>query len=174
MSRPAFDRDGTMIPSGAMPALSITEPWATLMAIGVKRIETRSWRTAYRGPIALHAAKKFTGAEWELTCTDSPINRALRDGGVPWSEIGTHLCIADVFASSRGHVIATARLVKCVLITDANRGQVPEAEWTFGNFAAGRFAWVFRDVVRLPEPVPAKGALGLWSWKPPSELRGAA
>lgn len=38
-----------------MKALSLWQPWATLIQVGVKWIETRSWRTAYRGPLAIHA-----------------------------------------------------------------------------------------------------------------------
>lgn len=41
-----------------MKALTIWQPWASLLACGVKKYETRSWATQYRGPIAIHAAKK--------------------------------------------------------------------------------------------------------------------
>lgn len=41
-----------------MKALTIWQPWATAIAIGAKRIETRSWETHYRGPIAIHAAAR--------------------------------------------------------------------------------------------------------------------
>lgn len=41
-----------------MKALTLWQPWATLVALGVKTIETRSWSTSYRGPLAIHAAKK--------------------------------------------------------------------------------------------------------------------
>lgn len=40
-----------------MKLLSLWEPWATLMAIGAKRIETRSWSTPYRGWLAIHASE---------------------------------------------------------------------------------------------------------------------
>lgn len=40
-----------------MNALTLMQPWATLVAIGAKRIETRSWATRYRGPSAIHAAR---------------------------------------------------------------------------------------------------------------------
>ena len=39
-----------------MKVITLTQPWATLVAIGAKRIETRSWPTRYRGPLAIHAA----------------------------------------------------------------------------------------------------------------------
>lgn len=42
-----------------MKALSLTQPWATLVATGAKQIETRSWSTKYRGPLYIHAAKGF-------------------------------------------------------------------------------------------------------------------
>jgi hypothetical protein len=38
-----------------MKGLTLTQPWATLVAIGAKRIETRSWPTRYRGLLAIHA-----------------------------------------------------------------------------------------------------------------------
>ena len=41
-----------------MKAITIWQPWASLLACGGKRFETRSWATSYRGPIAIHAAKK--------------------------------------------------------------------------------------------------------------------
>ncbi|MBP2659020.1 MAG: hypothetical protein H6Q69_2052 [Firmicutes bacterium] len=40
-----------------MKAITILEPWASLIACGAKKIETRSWSTQYRGLIAIHAAK---------------------------------------------------------------------------------------------------------------------
>lgn len=44
-----------------MKALSIQEPWATRIAQGKKTIETRTWKTSYRGPILLCASKKPEG-----------------------------------------------------------------------------------------------------------------
>lgn len=44
-----------------MKALTIRQPWASLIAAGVKTIETRSWSTKYRGPLAIHAGKRRPG-----------------------------------------------------------------------------------------------------------------
>ena len=41
-----------------MKAITIWQPWASLIACGAKKYETRSWPTKYRGPIAIHAAAK--------------------------------------------------------------------------------------------------------------------
>lgn len=43
----------------AIRGLTLTQPWATLVALGEKHYETRSWDTGYRGLVAIHAAKKF-------------------------------------------------------------------------------------------------------------------
>ncbi len=42
-----------------MKALTLWQPWATLVAMEVKKIETRCWTTKYRGELAIHAAKGF-------------------------------------------------------------------------------------------------------------------
>lgn len=42
-----------------LKAISILQPRASLIACGAKKIETRGWSTSYRGPIAIHAGKKF-------------------------------------------------------------------------------------------------------------------
>lgn len=45
------------IPDNAR-ALTVRQPWASLIALGVKTIETRSWSTAYRGPLVIHAGQR--------------------------------------------------------------------------------------------------------------------
>ena len=48
------------------------QPWASLIAIGAKQIETRHWPTKYRGPIAIHTAKRIHKSEMrELDCRKS-------------------------------------------------------------------------------------------------------
>ena len=42
-----------------MKALTVRQPWASLIAAGVKTIETRSWATSFRGPLAIHAGKRW-------------------------------------------------------------------------------------------------------------------
>src|SRR5262245_47216191 len=91
-----------------MKAITLTQPWATLVAIGEKRIETRSWSTRYRGRIAIHAAKAFPLGAQEL-CYDDPFHSAICGAGVgdgPW-------------ALPRGAIVATARLVDCLPIDAA-------------------------------------------------------
>lgn len=49
-----------------MKALSIKQPWASLIAHGIKNIENRTWKTKFRGRIFIHASAKDAGALYEL------------------------------------------------------------------------------------------------------------
>lgn len=149
-----------------MKAISLTQPWASLVAIGAKRIETRSWYTNHRGPLAIHASKRFPHPCREL-CHEWPFKEALNDGDIP-ATLALHA--GDPEHLPLGAVLATCRLVACLptnlvpshleygsLLTDRERA--------FGDHTSGRYAWVLEDVVALPEPIPARGALGLWEWE---------
>ena len=65
--------------------LTIAQPWATLVAIGAKQIETRSWQTNYRGDIAIHAGKGLvaSGGRSGLIelCNTMHFRQALYKGG---------------------------------------------------------------------------------------------
>lgn len=141
-----------------MKAISLTEPWATLVAIGAKRIETRSrnFVGSFRGPLAIHASGAFPKWAKEM-CGEEPFFSAL---------IHNEL--------SPGCIVATCNLVD-VLPMEA-RGCLPGVfeqypdldtpqEQGFGDFSFGRWALVLEDIKRLDKPVPAKGALGLWEWE---------
>ena len=40
-----------------MKAISIKDPWASLIAQGEKTIEVRTWKTSYRGPLLVCVSK---------------------------------------------------------------------------------------------------------------------
>lgn len=127
-----------------MKAITLTQPWATAVAIGVKHVETRSWRTGHRGPIAIHAAVGFPGYAKDFARTEMTLGRI--PSRIP-----------------RGAVVATARLVDCVPTEDVFY-QLSAIERMYGDYSPGRWAWFLDEVQALPEPIPAKGALGLWEW----------
>lgn len=62
-----------------MKAITLTQPWASLVACGAKKIETRSWRTHHRGWIAIHAAKGWTGEDREFAASHREKRRQLED-----------------------------------------------------------------------------------------------
>lgn len=178
-----------------MKAITLTEPWATLVAIGAKQIETRSWPTSYRGPVAIHAAKGMTLRDQEVLAkleNGLILDTLVKHGINPHSGLAEPGFLNNHFdrcfvatcplhrlmQATRGHVIATATLDYCGAFDDGTPQRVinrfGENELSFGDFTPGRFGFYLANVVRLPKPIPAKGQLGLWDWHPPVELRGAA
>lgn len=139
-----------------MKALSLTQPWASLVAVGAKRYETRSWSTGHRGAIAIAASKSFP-----LDCRALFAGRPFRD---VLDEAGLTL---DDLVRCCGHVVAVADVVGCIR-TDGHAAQlvglpVPaEHERAFGDYSPGRFAWALDNVRQLDSPVACKGMLGLW------------
>jgi len=145
-------------------AISLTQPWASLVTIGAKRIETRSWWTSYRGPLAIHAAMRYPADAQDFTYSEIA-RKCLSPHFLMHSDIPLHKKLP------RGFVIATCQLKACVrteeLILNAVYGaDMTEQEKAFGDYSPGRWGWLLADVVRLPEPVRAKGALSLWEWNP--------
>ena len=65
-----------------MKVLTLTQPWASLVACGAKRIETRPWRTRYRGPVAIHAAQAMPRAALDFYRSEVCWS-ALHRAGVP-------------------------------------------------------------------------------------------
>lgn len=138
-----------------MRALSLLQPWAQLVVDGEKRIETRSWKTRYRGRLWIHASKR-----------SDPVGRELAQGDIVFREaLGREFwkCLP------RGAIIGAAMLVDCVPTEQAT------AEWMaqfgvddaprqrrFGDFRPGRFAFALKSPLRLSKPLPYKGALQLW------------
>lgn len=157
----------------------MTQPWATLVACGAKRIETRSWSTPYRGPLAIHAAKGFPLAARAL-CVEEPFAAALRRTGY-----GGLALLSPAEVLPRGAVLAVCTLVDVVptdpsgLFGDEPLEMVhhtPEArerERAFGDYGPNRYAWLLKDVVPLEHPVPAHGALGVWTLDPTVDVRVA-
>lgn len=144
-------------------AISLWQPWASLIAIGAKRFETRSWPTAYRGPLAIHAAKRWTNDEKNLCCKE------------PFWEALTEFCIGPPHGFDHdlplGCIVAVAELRDCFEI-----GWQPEIgsnEYAFGDWRPGRFAWQLNDVRRLDTPIPWRGSQGFFEVELPLEPRPA-
>jgi activating signal cointegrator 1 len=134
-----------------MKALTLWQPWASLMAAGHKKVETRTWATKYRGLVAIHAAlKKPSFLGW--SCESNEFLEQLRQLGIDQSAlpVGCVLCIAKLVAISE---------------TSEVYDDLSGRERIFGNYEEGRYAWFFEDVKAFPAPVPAKGNRMLWNWQ---------
>lgn len=128
-----------------MKAISIRQPWASLIINSGKDIENRDWFTRYRGRVLVHASKGMTRDEYADTAefVDRIIGKAM-----PPAE-----------ALARGGIIGSVEIVDCV--------EHSESRWFFG-----RFGFVLRDPRPLPF-VPFKGSLGFFD-VPDALVRGAA
>lgn len=176
------------LPSGGTPlkALTLTQPWASLVAIGAKEIETRSWTTRHRGWLAIHAAAgwdaaakaavfaagiyehlHFAGLAWQPPSPPVPGGRPhdARSVPTPAGGRGWH-------ALPLGQIVALAYLERIHHTEDVWRAPDPDGyPWTdaarareevLGDYSAGRAAWVFTRVVRLFTPISTRGQLGVW------------
>ena len=120
----------------AMKALTVCQPYAELIARGLKPIENRTWPTAYRGPIAIHAGKS---REW-MDPEDLEAYPAMAFGAV----------------------VAVARVVACLKYDDVAPWPNRWRHLRQHEHAGGPWCWVLEDVRRLPVPLPCRGAQGLW------------
>jgi hypothetical protein len=117
--------------------ITIRQPWVELILQGRKHYEIRSWRTLYRGPVMLHAAKAL----------DKPALAALK---------------IDPSSLFRGGFVGRAELKDCRPFTRADARVLRQNGAFVGEWSAGRFAWELASVLRLSAPVPFRGALGLF------------
>lgn len=134
--------------------ITLTQPWATLMALGWKTIETRSWSTRFRGPIAIHAAKAFPKACRELTVQEY-FGPMLFTGGYYRPE-----------QLPLGQILAVCFLDGCEP-TEALYPRISEMERAFGDYGAGRFGFVTSEIRVLKQPLAFKGALGIRPMREP-------
>lgn len=129
-----------------MKAISLWQPWATLIAIGAKEYETRSWSTPYRGPIVIHAAKTKDSLN---ICSREPFRSVLMASGCSVVDLpfGCAVCVADLIDCIPTYKIAPT---------------LSQQERAFGDYSAGRFAWQLSNARVFKNPVPIRGAQGLF------------
>lgn len=141
-----------------MKAITVWQPWAGALAAGIKANETRSWPTKYRGPIAIHSAKKSFHECWLRYTTDEAKE------AICWL-----LDLPKIFNCEEhfplGCVLATAELVDCIEITPEYVATLSPDELALGDYTLGRYAWQLRNAVLLPKPIPVKGGQRLWNWE---------
>lgn len=137
-----------------MKALSLTEPWATLVVTGEKQFETRSWKTSFRGTIAIHAAKGFPRYAQDLAKM-SPFRESLAKHGAQMKNI-------SVWSFAFGAIIGTVDIVE-MIPTEQMQFALHGNEEFFGDYSPNRWAWKLANPQRLSTPIYCRGALSLWT-----------
>jgi activating signal cointegrator 1 len=128
-----------------LKTLSLWQPWATLIAIGAKQYETRSWATSYRGPLLIHAAKRWDFIDQMHPATEEPIISMLRSAG-----------ITKVKQLPFGAVVCMVNLLDCIP-TEQIKSKLEVRERAVGDYRNGRFAWKLELVSVFDPPVAAVG-----------------
>jgi activating signal cointegrator 1 len=155
-----------------MKIITLYQPWASLIALGLKRYETRSWATGYRGPIAIHAGKRSMKyreeSVWrraiDLAIADE---RLLLPQGVPFADdlpYGAIVAVAELTAAPKMR-LKSSLLGGETIVTAAQS----KLERAVGDWQSGRVGWRFEQVIALPQPIPYRGAQGLRDLDPEVE-----
>lgn len=118
-----------------IPALCVYQPWAELIIRGEKTIEVRSWSTAHRGPLWLHAGLKYQ------------------------PELESASGFSDLF---RGGFVGLVTL-EAVIPFDELRWEAWKLKHlNRGDYRQGLYAWLLSSARRFEQPVPAGGNMGLF------------
>jgi hypothetical protein len=146
-----------------LKAITLWQPWASLIVTGAKKIETRSWSTRYRGPLAIHAAQTWNNeldalmSYWHIQGGLAPLKGQPLDLKFEtWAGVhGEDL--------PKGCIIAICDLIDCRPAGEFMVKEI-EIEKNFGDFTPGRFGWILSNVRPLENPIYIKGSQGLWNW----------
>jgi activating signal cointegrator 1 len=143
-------------------ALTTWQPYCSLLVYGIKKYETRGWCTSYRGPVALHSAKK-----------PIPTVMAMLPAVIV-CQIRYRLRPFPIDQLPVGYILGYGNLVACHKIDDQFIASLSQDEKDFGDFTPGRYAWEFRDIVQLDRPVKMRGSQGLWTVHEPEQVLNGA
>ena len=127
-------------------AITIKQPHVAAIFAGLKRFETRSWPTKYRGPLLIHAGKAVDKETW--------------DNVMAWGNDGARRTFGDMTATL-GCIIGVADLVRCREARDVAMWE--HKHW--GDFTPGRFAFELANPRLFKTPIPTRGQLGLWTYR---------
>jgi len=139
------------MPETFMKAITLWQPWASLIALGHKTIETRvhdRFGLLRNQRIAIHAGKRFDDEAGKI------ISGAV--GRVIWLPSGLDLGVK--LGWPFGKVVCTAMVAATRWLTDLDTRAVLCQ-------AAGLFGLVLRDIRKLEPPIAASGRQGIWEWK---------
>lgn len=130
-----------------MKVLSIKEPWATLIASKQKYIETRSWKTSYRGELYIHVSKK------QINNKDEKIQELLK--------------LLATQEMNYGKIICKCELVDCIYMDEKFINEIKQnkQEYICGDYQVGRYAWILEKTELMQPKINAKGKLNIWNFE---------
>ena len=123
-----------------LKVLTLRQPWATLVAEGIKRYEFRSWKTKYRGKVLIHAG---TGIDKEDMKKYKNMNLEF-----PYRKI-----------------LAVVEIEDCLeLDEELNNKIISENNIAYGNKVRTGYAWKLNNIKKISYDKEVNGQLGLWNY----------
>lgn len=155
-----------------MYAISLWQPWASLIAEGIKVQETRSWSPPHwliGERIAIHAAKRQVTKALLKHLPKEIHDPMIKAYGWDWLDsipYGAVICTAELFGvaqivdnESDSAMRDKGSLPAIRVKTGEHIAIVPDP---YGDYSAGRYIWGLRSIIKKGEPIPMKGQKGLW------------
>jgi activating signal cointegrator 1 len=127
-----------------MKAISLWQPWASLVALKVKTVETRCWYTDYRGDLLICAAKTMNMEYQDYYYSLPSIPMLSESKPVPYKDL------------PRGYAVAKVSLTDCIKMTETLIDKQSDMEIACGNWEIGRYAWMLGDITPVT-PFPVRG-----------------
>ena len=130
-----------------MKVLTIKEPFATLIKNKIKFIETRSWKTNYRGELYIQAGVAKVRKDVRER---KGLSKLYKEEDLQF-----------------GYIICKCNLVDCIYMTEEFIKQEKERNidnFIAGHYEVGRYAWILEDIESIT-PIKVKGQLGIWNYK---------
>ncbi|MBE5821149.1 MAG: ASCH domain-containing protein [Clostridiales bacterium] len=128
-----------------MKCLTIKQPYAELIASGIKKAEIRSWKTKYRGEIFIHAGL-----------------------GIDKAYLNKYKDVIDIENLDSSAIIAKCNVVDCVKIDENFIKKYNEDNKDSGYYISnkniGNYAFILEDIQKI-DKIPAKGKLSFWEYK---------
>lgn len=122
-----------------LKVLTLRQPWATLVAEGIKKYEFRSWKTNYRGKVLIHAGT-----------------------GIDKDDMKKYEHINLDFPSRR--IIAVVEIEDCLeLDKDLNKKIISENNIAYGHKIRTGYAWKLKNIKKIDYDKEVNGQLGLWN-----------
>lgn len=140
-----------------MKAITVKQPWASLICSGLKNIENRTWKTKFSGRVLIHAGVKpvkFSGLSEILTHEQY---LSLKGNYQPF------------MFNVNGYIIGSVEIVDCVINHPSIWAEKTEPKYL--TTEKGRelqvkpiYNWVLTNPIMFDKPIPAKGKLSFWDY----------
>lgn len=154
-------------------AISLWEPYASLIRTGAKTWETRSWATSYRGPLLICAAK---GGLSKYDLLDTICHENFQNGLAPLIGLPINYNGPEYYHGigpqhlNFGKAVSLVELINCESVNNIDIGDIGHDRY-FGDFSLSRYAWKLKMINNNFEPFPVKGRQGFFEVELPKGIR---